>query len=273
MFDDDFVKRAAVAEPDWRGRKREATRLARKARRARRRQQVVGGARRAGGYLVVAALVVVLLGVAGFGPLGSLKRDSSKPSATARPIVRKRATKKSNSSGSTTTTVYHLLRRSYDRGDCVFFDESPGTGTRDTQVVDCSRPHVIEMTTSIDVGGRFDHFPTNVEWRAVYNRDCAPSIRALLGAPIDPVGRFYPTGVQPSQESWAENDRTVWCGVGALSLTRPAHPFQDVPFTGNAEGTSQARIFPVGSCASTDTAFVVPCAQKRTSGRSRGTST
>jgi Septum formation len=205
-------------------------------------------------YVVAAALVVVLAGVAGYGPLHFMKRTT----AGSTPAVSVPATAPV---GGSTTTTFEVERRSYRRGDCVTFDQTPGEGTRTTDVVDCDRPHLMEMAESVDVAGRSDHFPSVREWAALVDRDCAAGIRALLGAPLDPVGRFYPVSIQPTHESWHVGDRTMWCAVGYRPLTRPPNLLIQTPFRGRAETTPQARVFPTGSCWSRGSDFVTPCAR------------
>jgi hypothetical protein len=220
------------------------------------------GASRAAGYVVVVALVVVLIGVSGHGPLGFLKRSANTSSASSVVGASSGATKNGTpKNGTTTTTVFQVEARSYNRGDCITFDQTPNGKTHEIDVVTCDRPHLMEMTVSIDVTGRFDRFPSGAIWKALFQHDCAPSIRALMGAPLDPVGRFYATGVQPSPQSWADGDRTVWCGVGAQPLTAPARGFEAAPFTGKVEGAPQARVYPVGSCLGSDSGYVIPCRQ------------
>jgi hypothetical protein len=207
-------------------------------------------------YAVVAALIVVLVGVAGRGPLGFLKRSST-PSSSAS----SGGSSASTAAGETTTTNFLLEPGSYNRGDCVTFDQTPDNDTHETHVVNCAQPHLMEMTASLQVSVTYDHFPSDTEWKALFDHDCAPSIRALMGVPLDPVGLFYATGIQPTADSWANGDRTIWCGIGEQSLTAPARPFGGVPFRGRVEGRPQARIYPVGACLSNDTAYVVPCSQ------------
>jgi hypothetical protein len=220
----------------------------------------VARARLALSYAVVGALIVVLVGVAGRGPLGFLKRSSTSSSASS---GGSNATTPSTVAGETTTTIFLLEPRSYDRGECVIFDQTPDDNTHETHVVDCAQPHLMEMTASLQVSVAYDHFPSATEWKALFDHDCAPSIRALMGAPLDPVGVFYATGIQPAADSWADGDRTIWCGVGEQPLTAPPRPFEGVPFRGKVEGRPQARIYPIGACLTSDTAYVVPCSHAR----------
>ncbi len=213
-------------------------------------------------YVAIAALVVVLFGVAGYGPLSFMKRNSAPSSTAATPSVASKTPKNgAGATGRTTTstTIFHLERRSYARGDCVTFDQQPGQDTRETHVVNCDRPHLVEMTTSLSLD-RFDHFPTEAEWQGVFEHDCAPGTRALIGGPVDPVGRYFPTAIMPTHESWIHGDREVWCGVGSLSLTAPPRPSMLMPFTGRVEGTTQARIAPIGSCWGRSE-YEIPCSQ------------
>jgi hypothetical protein len=223
-------------------------------------RRALGRGRHALWYVLIAALVVVLFGVAGFGPLGFMKRDSAKSSTTTPQSVASKAPKRPVGPATTSTTIFHLERRTYALGDCVAFDQRPGEDTRETQVVNCDRPHLIEMTMGLNLGDRFDHFPTEAEWQTVFDHDCAPGTRRLIRGPLDPLGRYFPTAITPSRESWIHGDRDVWCGVGAVSLTRPPRKSMLMPFTGKVEGTPQARISPIGSCWG-DSEYEIPCSQ------------
>ena len=167
-----------------------------------------GGARRArgiGGFVVIVALVVVLGGVAGYGPLSSLRRSSksSLPTVTVPP----------DGAGGTTTTVLTLERRAYKHGDCVVWDQKPSADPANTRVVPCTAPHLFEVGSRLDLTGRFDHFPTKPEWKLIFVHDCGASVQALLGAPLDPTGRFVPGGITPTRSGWEQGDRVVWCGA------------------------------------------------------------
>jgi hypothetical protein len=262
VFDDDFVKGAAVSEQDWRTRQEESAKRARKERRGERRRRNRARARHAAWYVAIAALVVVLVGVAGYGPLSFMKRDSAKSSHAAKSVSSTKAKKAKKSTGPTTTstTIFHLERRSYSLGDCVTFDQRPGEDTRETHVVNCSKPHLMEMTNRHELTGKLDHFPTDAEWLLIDTRDCGPGAQKLIGAPLDPDGRYYATAIQPSADSWAVGDREMWCGVGRRSFTRPPRESMIMPFTGKVEGTAQDLVAPVGSCWG-DAAYVVPCGQ------------
>ncbi len=253
VFDDDFVRAAQVKEDDGRHRQKTQRRDAKGARREHRRSQLAHGARRLFWYGIVAALVVVLLGVLGTGPLSFLKRDDGKSTSSAISSP----SKKNKAGGATTSTIFTLERRSYSRGDCVVYDQR-GVGARETRVVPCAKPHLLEMTESFEVRNR-DHFPSEVQWTALFEKRCHASIEALLGTHLDPVGLFFATGVQPSGESWARGDRTIWCGVAKVSAARPSRPHQLVPFTGKVGGAPQARLAEVGSCWSGASPYPSSC--------------
>jgi hypothetical protein len=192
-----------------------------------------------------------------------MTRNSAKSSSTAtKPVAATKTKKKPKATGKTTTstTIYHLERRSYTLGNCVTFDQRAGEDTRATHVVNCAKPHLMEMTNRHELQGYFDHFPSDAEWDLIDARDCGPGAVKLIGAPLDPDGRYYATAIQPSKESWATGDREMWCGVGEHSFTRPPRPSMIMPFTGKVEGTSQDFVSPVGSCWA-GSSYAVPCAQ------------
>jgi putative regulator of septum formation len=115
------------------------------------------------------------------------------------------------------------------------------------------------MTVPLDASKRFDHVPTNHDWDAFFDRDCRPSAESLIGGPIDPDGRFGPSGLTPTAESWENGFHIVWCGVAFLPISAPLPGRNHTPFTGKVDGAPQARIAPVGSCWTSDSPYAVSC--------------
>ncbi|MEZ5143756.1 MAG: septum formation family protein [Acidimicrobiales bacterium] len=294
-FDEDFVRAAQVHEDDWKARQRERERLRRRRARAdrwtRRRRWVRKRAPEL--VLIAVAIGLVVAGIADIGPAARLfhtqpsdvATDASSP-ATTRPPLRSSTTSTATVSGpagstvsavggtGTTSTTYSLTRRGYQFGDCVRWDQDrSGSSRRDTEVVPCDQPHLVEIGGSIDLNGRFDHYPTEEEWSALYENDCAVFTTQLLGGPWDPSGRFQPAGLSPLPDSWAYGDRTLWCGMTLRNRSplpgedplafRPDVPKWFPTVLGTVRSTAQALVRPPGTCV-TDEAFSTPCTEPHT---------
>lgn len=213
-------------------------------------------ARRLWWYGLVFVVVVALFGVVANREFGFLQADSTKPALAAAPAPRAK-----HGQATTTTSFLTLRSRGFGRGDCVTYDQTPGREAQTMKVVSCALPHLLEVSGGLDLGGRFDHYPSQAEWGAVLDHDCRLSAAALLGAPIDPTGRFIPSAVFATRRAWARGDHTAWCGVIQAPTSRPSSDGHREPFTGKAEGVPQARLSPVGSCWRNRDAFSVPCSE------------
>jgi hypothetical protein len=151
--------------------------------------------------------------------------------------------------GATTSTTYTLERLIYQPGDCVRWDQRKhGPDTRDTQVVPCDEPHLIEITgraTAPDAPS----FPPESEWdRIIQSGDCGRQATAYLGGELDPYGRFNVGAIRPSRESWNDGDREMWCGLQATSQAADHDPEVAESFTGTVHSQPQALLWPTGSC-------------------------
>lgn len=283
VFDDDFVRGATVREDDLRARRK-------KAERARRRDRRRTWLRRRAPQLVLLVVLVGLLGagIAGVGPVARLFHTdptevTSAASATTRPAV------SSNTSGTTTapggattgtaiggtSTTFGLTRRTYTFGDCVRWDQADGgPSQRNTEVVPCDQPHLLEIGGPFEVADRLGHYPSDEEWSQLDKESCTPFAEQLLGGPLDTAGRMTIGAVVPSEPGWSAGDRTIWCGVGLhnrLALPgedpadfRPGSTTWFPPTSGTLRGQSQALVRPPGTCANED-AFAVPCSEPHTS--------
>ena len=223
---------------------------------ARNRQRLSRLALRRAGFVVIAALLVVLAGVTGNGPLSSLQR-SAKASSSASGSD----SAGSDAGGTTSSTALELQQGEYSKGDCVTWDQTPIGGPQQTTVVPCNTPHLIEMSARVDVTGRFDHYPTDAEWLVFANRDCLTSAQSLLGAPLDPSGKYTTGFIRPARDGWEQGQRSVWCGVELAKDHPTARPGDAVPFRGKVEGSAQAYLRAVGRCFTTTSPFAVPCSK------------
>src|SRR5262245_58370401 len=93
-----------------------------------------------------------------------------------------------------------LFLPAYEFGDCIAFP--PGGDERPARIVDCAKPHDIQMTVRID-GPNQDEFPARDDWQAFVAASCAAPAEALIGRPIDPFGRLTAVGVHPLEDGWA----------------------------------------------------------------------
>src|SRR5262249_36022873 len=112
---------------------------------------------------------------------------------------------------------------------------------------------------------RFDHAPSDQEWEQVFATDCKGPVEALLGAPLDPNGRYFPAGVRPSGSGWMMGDRQLVCGLAARELDKTVHPGPDVSpenlvsFAGMPDAAKQWVDWPTGTCFGANTVFRVAC--------------
>lgn len=145
--------------------------------------------------------------------------------------------------------------RAYAPGDCITWSEEGNAAAGDTRTVTCREPHLLEVSASLDLSGRFDTYPTATDWDSVLAGDCRPSVDALLGQPLDPFGKFAIFGVFPTRDSWAFGERTVWCGLTGRDASLA---LRAVPLTEEARNATQALIAPVGTCIGARSEWV-PC--------------
>ena len=122
-----------------------------------------------------------------------------------------------------------------------------------------SEPHLIEISGRVDLGQRFNHYPTDAEFAVVYDTDCAPQVGSLIGRPLDPDGKFGASGIHPSAKGWADGQRTVWCGAAAISQYQQQYAYLLPLFAGRVEGADQTLLEPVGSCWSSASQYALPC--------------
>jgi hypothetical protein len=71
-----------------------------------------------------------------------------------------------------------------------------GNGPAMRRPLAATGPHLIEIAGPLDVTG-FDHFPSLEDWFAFYDTICRGEVEALLGAPLDPLGWYQPSGIGP----------------------------------------------------------------------------
>ncbi len=126
----------------------------------------------------------------------------------------------------------------------------------------CTQAHLVEIAGHIDLSARLEAYPTETAWDKVFDHDCLPTLHALIGAPLDPIGRFASGGIRPLADAWADGQRTVWCSA-QLATAHPNSPTL-TPFTGKVEGVSQNELIVVGTCLTAAAPTTVPCTKPHT---------
>jgi hypothetical protein len=193
--------------------------------------------------LVVVAVTSVLL-VTRRSPSGQAPAASEATTTTAGPPLR-------------------VERLDHRPGDCLTWDQgATGDPTRTVATVDCERTHLVEVTGHLTLTDDLGHAATDAELDRLTADRCRPVDEAHLGGPLDPHGRYYSAGIQPSVEGWRDGDREVWCALGARDGTesgdgRPAGRHR--PFTGRVTAAAQFWRYERGQCLAAGRRAPVPC--------------
>lgn len=156
---------------------------------------------------------------------------------------------------SATDSDPELASRRYVLGDCVEWAVD-GTSQVDTDIVDCTTPHRMQIAGKY-VMPYSEDYPAPEAWDALHVAGCLEIVEEKL-VELDPYGRFGVRTIIPTEESWANSDRTVWCGVGAASADPEARISEDV------RTADQAVHYAVGECVAVSPdqwPAVVPCDQ------------
>lgn len=261
VLDEDFVRGASISELDAakraKAKAKEKAKADKRERRLYRRHVRRRRIRRTAQTLVLLAGVVgvgVMAGQSGMGPLSFLQDDDEVQSVAAAGEETAPTTEPVPADGSTTSTVLELERRSFEVGDCVLWDQSVHRvpSTRQVEVVDCARPHLMEVTGKVEL--ERGPYPSEATWDAMFDTGaCAELGAAYLGGTLDPRGHYVPRGIIPQEEGWRYGDREVWCGLGRFPMEEDRlHSGTDEPFEGAVDRSGQHRIYPVGSCLGPD---------------------
>lgn len=174
------------------------------------------------------------------------------------------------SSIATSTTSSTLVLSNTDdvrSGNCVIWNQDISKGaTKRTEVVPCEFDHLFENVSKYEL--QRQTFPTETEWDSIIATDCADPVKTYLGYTLDPRGKFGIGAIKPTDDGWAQGDRTVHCGIQKVDplfkknsgdLTLPV-------FRGVVKGQDQTLLLPIGACYLADgtTNGVVPCIQEHT---------
>ncbi len=91
-------------------------------------------------------------------------------------------------------------------GDC--FNTGDEEEISDVDGVPCDEPHGFEVLAV--VRHEADAFPTDAGMDQVFESRCVPPFESYVGAPYE-TSEIYGTMITPSEESWADGDRTFIC--------------------------------------------------------------
>lgn len=271
VLDEDFVRRAERSEPAARHRaptrspaagaelpsRRDRRRAARSRANGGRFGSVRSWPKRHPGTSVGALIVILLVvsGIAGHGPFAPGSGVLQAIGLASRPAhgVPARAVPGGGAltgGDASTSTTIGIAKRNFRPGDCVTWDQNAGPSVVST-VVPCTAPHLVEITheeelTSYAPGAPF---PDELQWTRIFASACGPVATSYLGYALDPTGRFAPGGISPSDGSWAQGDRTLWCGIQVSVQQSPDQNPNDLnPFTGVVRGQDQGVVHAIGSC-------------------------
>lgn len=119
------------------------------------------------------------------------------------------------------------------------------TDAGDLSAVDCTRPHLFEVTGSADVSGQYPPgaaFPDEAAWQKAASASCTASATTYLGK-LDPMGKYVVGALKPTSAQWSAGDRSLRCG-----LQRSTPSSQLIPTSGSARGADQSNVYPPGTC-------------------------
>ncbi len=165
----------------------------------------------------------------------------------------------------TTMPLSTLYWRTFDAGECVWWDQTDPFTRVETR--DCSEPHLMEMTEPFELTGSGDEYPTEEEWDELTapGGQCWEPAVDYLPVPLDPHGRFGPSLIRPLEDSWAGGLRQVWCGIGTY-LRGDLSTLELGEFTGRVADQDQTFTYPPGTClaAPFGIGVLVACADPHT---------
>jgi hypothetical protein len=197
--------------------------------------------------------VVALVAVAAIAVF-ALRASSGSSHAAAPPTT----TSSLGPSTTTTTRVHTLQLQAYDKGDCAIWDQDVPDAP--AKLVNCAKPHLIELVAPKHVPKSFHRFPTPPEWDLIDATVCKPVVERYLGTTIDPDGRYGASSITPTKEGWAKGDRDLACGI----VVRSGNPRLS-EFSGRVDPAAQYQALAPGTCLSNGVAGklgdAVPCTQ------------
>ncbi len=209
------------------------------------------------------ALVVVLVSLLSVFALG-VGWTQSQRELDARERAARSVSRSGGPDGSTSPGTVMPLWSVPDlaTGSCLAWDQEGRTviaSVDDVGVVSCDGLYLFQVAGTVVLDGySFENITPesrrNAAWAA-----CLPSVEALLGAPIDPYGRFEPALLLAPAEARGAAARTGWCGVAAAKQSADQIASdQLLPVLGAIRPDDQARVWEPGTCLD-ESNLRVPC--------------
>jgi Septum formation len=218
-----------------------------------------GARRRLLAAAVAAALAATTAGCGGSGTDGGPPAAGGTTTSAAGPSSGPIAAITTTTTGPAGFDEDAVMARTYTVGECVTWASSDSLTPPAT--VDCSDPHRMQITGRTEAP-RLGHYPSADEWTVFVTTTCPQMAQQLIGAPLDPYGRFSVSAFFASAEGWARGDRTVWCGLGHNT---GAASVGAGTLTEDVRGADQSYHFAVGECIAfppaLDDVAAVPCDQ------------
>ena len=189
----------------------------------------------------VVVTVAVIAAISGAVAAGWLRSDPTSPAVHR---LLHPATDRPKSKGS--LKVGQITGRSYGRGDCVTWPQD-GQALVDSTVVDCAKPHLIEIVAPVELTGMHGAYPTLEGWQLIDASQCGPVVEKYLGGPIDPYGKYYAGSISPIKDGWDQGERNIWCGISAAGGDAAAASVLP-PILGRVQAQQQERVVAPGTC-------------------------
>ena len=163
------------------------------------------GRMRSVGLLLVVAMVmigsVVITGLLHIAPIGAAATGAGAPlpAATAFAVA-----------SDTFPARLEGLSRSTPAGTC--FDVPSTSVALRVSPTACVTPHQYELIAFEQLTGRADQYPATSYWTTVVEPQCQLDLSRYLGLTADQwPATLRATAFNPSPQSWAQGDRTVYC--------------------------------------------------------------
>jgi hypothetical protein len=120
--------------------------------------------------------------------------------------------------------------------------------------VDCAAEHMFEVAGAVDTAaypgiqfGEDAPWPGPEQFTAIRDEHCPVVVNNYLGGQLDPAGRFSVGLMYPSEQQWADGERTLRCGLQLSGTTGTLKPF-----IGLVRDQDQSQQWPEGTCIGID---------------------
>lgn len=130
-----------------------------------------------------------------------------------------------------------------EAGDCLNWNEPDAT---DIRKVDCGQPHLFEVTGTFDLRPQLPDdapFHSTEQWQQLKQEHCTAVSQRYLDGMLDPDGRFSVGAFTPSEEGWADGDRTLHCGI-----QQPGPSGKLYRIKGSIRNLDQSNTYEAGRC-------------------------